>query len=59
MLAKGGCSADRRHTCEEPDVVDNEVQPESVSQGRALGEVGQIGADAAQELSKEGFAAQD
>ena len=34
-------------------MVDGKVEPESVFKSRALGEVGQIPGDAAQELSKE------
>ena len=40
-------------------MVDGEVEPESVFKSRALGEVGQISGDAAQELSKERVVVQE
>ena len=43
-------------TREKADMVHNEVKPESVSQGRALGEVGKVGTNASQKFSKQRLA---
>ena len=42
-------------TGEKADVVDNEVQPEFVSQGWPLGEVGKVGTDTAQKQTEKGL----
>ena len=45
-------------TCEQSHVVDCKVEPESVLKCRSLGELSEIGSNAAQELSKQGLAVQ-
>lgn len=42
-------------TCEEANMVYNEVQPESIGEGWPLGEVSQVGTNAGNKLPKQGF----
>lgn len=47
------------NTCEEANMIDCKVQPEPIGEGWPLGEICQVGTNAAQELPKERLASQD